>query len=135
MAALPKQVLHMALFLDALRNDIQAETPPKIDHRVNDRITARITFHIAHETAIDLDDIDGKLFQMPQGSIARAEVIESNLDAGGTEQRQGSLHIFRAAPQEDSLGYLDLELGGGYPCQFKLLEHSLGKIFPPEIRR
>jgi len=81
----PQQCQSGSLGLDSLGNQLQTERLRQRDDRPYDCEVARIRAEVANEPLVDLECVDGERLQVGQHAVARAEVIDSDLDADRLE--------------------------------------------------
>ena len=94
--------------LDALGDRRQAEALRQIDDRVHDLGAFDVGLHRQHERPVDLDLVEAKLAQMVQAGVARAEIVERNLDADVLERDEDGPRRGEIADQR-GLGDFDLK--------------------------
>ena len=65
------------------------------DNRLGDRYVIRIARNVFNERTVDLDMVDRKAFEITQGRIARAKIIQGDADAARLELAQHGCRAFR----------------------------------------
>src|ERR1035437_7271928 len=93
--------------LDTLRHDLDAQVMPDPDDRARDHGQGRVLAKAGHEGRVDLDDVHGKLPEVGERRMARAEIIDGEPDAGALRGRVGRDARARAATDTGESGRLD----------------------------
>src|SRR5438105_913671 len=92
-AAVVAQQLQRLFVLDPLGHDAQPQVVTKVDGRLHDGRAVPVGRHVRHERLVDLDLTDRQALQVGQGRVARAEVIDGDLDADSMQSLQGFLRL------------------------------------------
>ena len=71
----------------------QAEGTSKIGRPAQELEAARILADVAHEGAIDLDDVDREGIEIAEARITGAEIVDGNGNAEATQLAQDRLHL------------------------------------------
>jgi hypothetical protein len=73
---------------DAFGSHVELQAPAKANDGRYNRLIIGVLLQISYEATIDFDVVNGKLFQVSQRGVTRAEIVESDLDAMVTELRK-----------------------------------------------
>src|SRR4051794_12452932 len=111
------QRLQLVDRLHALGHDAQADRLREVDHQAHEGLVALVDGDRVHERLGDLDHVQRQRAQVAQRRVARAEVVERELDAQGAQRVQaldgalGVLHQQRLGDLEHEPARVDA--GGG----------------------
>src|SRR5215468_10791025 len=75
---------------DAFRNHSQSQTVGQLDYSLNQLGIIRVNRRFMDEGTINLKHIEGQLSEITQRRVARAEVINSNLNTPSLQLTQGA---------------------------------------------
>src|SRR5690606_4644875 len=84
---------------DALDRQVDADAVGEQHHAADDFLHAAVVGRRAGQDRIDLDAADVEAVQMDQRGKARAEIIEAQLDAEGTQILQHAADVIDVAHQ------------------------------------
>ena len=107
-AILAAQEVHLHLLFDTFGNHAFFQTPRHGDHGADDNSLIRRVGDVADEGTIDLQDIDGEMFQVTQTGVSRPKIIDRQADPKVLEftlDRRTSIGI----THQDAFGQLQLE--------------------------
>ena len=97
-------LLDLGQRLDPLDDGRRTDRLGQRDHRGHDGGLDRVLVDVAHEAAVDLDDVDGKPGQVPERGMARAEVVDREPDTQlveSVQDRRRQLHVVHGQALRD----------------------------------
>ena len=83
----------------------QAEGVGEADDGPDDGQVVGVVSEVADEAAVDFQDVDGQRFELGEGAVPGAEVVDRDLDPEGAEPVQGGQRLL-GVPDECLLGDL-----------------------------
>ena len=104
----PEQGLGLGVGLDALGDHAEPEVEREPDDGGDDDLRPAVGVDARHQTAVDLDEVDGQRAQMAQRAVAGGEVVDRRGHAEFLEPAQRLRHLGDVA-QRGVLGELDAD--------------------------
>ncbi|ALR19180.1 hypothetical protein ATN00_01515 [Sphingobium baderi] len=86
------QISELIFIFHTLGHGADAQTICQVQHDADDGGVVGIGFKIPEEAAVDLDDVDRKLREVGERSIAGAEIVQRDGNAGGAQSLQIIFH-------------------------------------------
>ena len=102
----------VALRLDALGDDLEAEVVAERDDRAHDRGVVGVAVHVEHERAVDLELRDREPGEVGERRVAGAEVVDRDADAERLEPAD-DVRRPRGIRDDRALGDLDRQAVAG----------------------
>ena len=109
-ARVPAQEIQLPQGLDTFGDDFHAEAASHLDDGFHDRRIAGVLAHVAYERLVDLQRADGELLQRRERRVARAEVVDRQVQAHRIQLIQQPHGALRVRHQR---GFGDLQLERG----------------------
>ncbi len=107
-AAKGLEVGELVVGLDAFGDCAQSEGVGQRDDGGDDGFVVGVGGDAGHEGAVDLDDVDREPFEVGQGRVAGAEVVDGDADSEQLELVQGGDGV-GGGVDESGLGELEAE--------------------------
>src|SRR3954454_23958699 len=131
-AAQGRQLSDVLRVLDPLRDDLQPERVRQADQRRDDARVARLVER-GDERAVDLELVDGEPAEVAQRRVARAEVVDADLDAEALELDERGQRRARVAHHR-RLGHLEAQLPGRHAGHVEDLGHRVDEVGLGELQ-
>ncbi len=133
-AALQPQEGELVRGLDAFGDGVQAEAVRHADDGANDGPVFRVMADIAHERLVDLELVHLEPFQVAQGRIAGAEIVDGHADAARVKRihhRHRRLRVLH----RDRLGQFQFQAVRGQPGLAQYARHHFPQTGLAELHR
>ena len=124
----------LVLGFDALGDDLHVQAVAQGNDRFQQLAACWPDIQLLDEGPVDLEAIEFELLQIAQRGIARAEIVEQDLDAHFAQALHGALGFARMRNQ-DTFGNLDVQQAGRDAMALKRGFHAAGKAIDPELDR
>ena len=124
----------MPLGFNTFGNDRHAQALGQIDDGLHNGCIIQIMRQVFHETAFDLEPVDGKTLQIIQTGITSSEIVDGQSDAHFMELVEGR----RSTPwvaHDCVLGNLDLDVARADAMTGERCRHALGQTAVVKLER
>ena len=111
-AALVGEPIEIGVAFDSLGGRLEAQARADLDDGVDQLGPFAALLEIGDVALVDLDLVEAQFAQMMEAGIARAEIVERDLDAEILQRRQSAARRLRSLSKR-GLGDLDLEASRG----------------------
>src|SRR5882762_2757211 len=110
-----------------------SQHPPDLGDRIDHGAVEGAVDKIAHERAVDLEEVDGQRLEVGEGAQPRAEVVEGEAAADALQALE-EMYCFREVADSRGLRHLEAHRGGLDAERVDLLMHELEKRLVAERR-
>src|SRR5580658_1563051 len=117
--------------LDLLGDHLEVERARELDHRGHHRLVHGVAREIAHEGAVDLQEIHRQILEVRERADARAEIIQSELTTHAVQHADETPRVIEIGDHR-VLGDLEADLRGLYAGRIETLDHEFQELHIPE---